>query len=286
MFGTSLSLLLLPLFGTTIQLNVCHIPTAPTFTTQNATTTASTDTIAGTTSPATALTIDDNNQPVASLTSDSSGDFSVEVSLAIGTNSFTATATNPCGSATSTTPLLLTRTAVATNPSSNGTAAPLAVIKKTAGPLATTTEPAPISSSTTTPSTGINGILSLQLQVPRDAYTARGSSTTKASVFLRGTTLPGAQVTISDNGRQVARLTAAADGSFGVSVPLALGRNSITVQASLHGQTTTQTITYNRTAPVHNSLGHWWWLIGGGAVLLLFMILIGSIARRRRRVAL
>jgi hypothetical protein len=281
MFGASLSLLLLPIFGTTIQFTVCHIPTAPTFTTQNATTTASTSVIAGTTSPTTAVTIADNNQPVANLNSDSSGDFSLEVSLASGTNSFTATATNPCGSATSTTPLLLTKVAAPSNPSTAKTTAPLTVINKITARLATTeftSTPAP----TTASNTVINGILSLQLQVPSDAYTKTGSSTTKASVFLRGTTLPGAQVTILDNGRLVARLTAAADGTFGVSVPLIFGRNSITVQASLHGQTTTQTITYNRTVPAHHTLSHWWWLIGGSIVLLI-IIMGGSIVRWRRR---
>jgi hypothetical protein len=280
------------LFGSSvIQANICSVPaTAPMFTTQSNTTTATTEVISGTTSANTNLTVADNNQQVASLTSDGSGGFSVQVSLGLGTNSFTATATNSCGSVNSTGSLVITRTTPPPPPPGVPTGSP-ATTSGNSGATSPTAGSSPSGAAgTSSPASASNataGSPPLQLLgLPGSAYTAAGASTTSQSIFLQGITTPGATVTISDNGRQVAQVTAAADGSFGVSVPLSKGRNVITITISLNGQSTTRTITYNRLAPaLHHSNTTWKLVSAAGSCLLLGAIASLTIVRHRHRQA-
>ena len=284
LLSTTLALLLpTHLVGaTTVQANICSLPAhAPAFSTASTSTTATSDIISGTTSASTSLTVSDNNQQVASLSSDSSGAFSLEVSLSLGTNSFSAVATNACGSVNSTGSLVITRTLPAAS-SSSASSTTKSSSTTTAAVAAAT--PSSSSSASTTTSTAAPAVLSLKihlLNLSAAAQTASGSSTTNTSVFVEGTTTPGASVYVSDNGHQVASLTAAADGSFGVSVPLSMGRNSITVQASYNGQTTSQTITYNRKPVVLHSSKSWRWLVGGG--ILVFLLLVAAILYRNSK---
>lgn len=270
MFGLSLLLVLFPIFGaTTISSTICDIPSTPTFVTQSATTTATTDIISAKTSPSTSVDVSDNSQSIATLTSDSSGDFSLQVSLALGSNSFSATATNSCGSSASTHALVLTRDkAPASSSSTSGSAT-----EGSATSLAV--------SGSTTPSA--KRALSLYLQVPAAAHTSSGISTAANSIFLGGSTSGAAQITIYDNGTQVASLTAANNGTFGVSVPLLMGVNHILIQVYSNGQTTTQTVTYVRTAPLTHKSDRDLWLVIG--IIILVALLLGGwllVSRHRK----
>lgn len=254
------------LFGSSIiQANICSVPAiAPTFTTASNSTTATAEVISGTTSANTNLTVANNSQQVASLTSNSSGGFSLQVSLSLGANRFTAQAVNNCGSVNSTNSVVITRTALAsTQPSSSST------------------------QQATAAKSSNNSTANIPLQLlnlTASAYSVAGSTTTAKSIFLRGITTPGATVTIADNQQQVAQLTAAPDGSFGVAVPLRVGRNTVTITSTFNGRSTTQTITYNRLSPaVHHSNTTWKLVSAFIAFLLLVMLSSFLIVFRHRK---
>jgi len=260
-----LTFLSAPLLATTIQSNICVQVTPPVFTTQNSTTTAAFETISGTTNANLSVAIKNNAQQVATVTTDNSGDFSVQVTLDVGTNSFTATGSNSCGSATTSTPLVITRSAPpAVVPSeSPSTSEPTATPSDTSNTEAETDSPTP-TDSTTTPETVVVApqtvnqpdAVPLQIILPSgtDSKTVGSGADAKTTVFtkqdavyIKGVSAPLAKITISNNDVKVASLTAASDGSFGVSVPLRGGTNILAIEASFGGTTTTQILTYIRT---------------------------------------
>jgi hypothetical protein len=275
MFGLAFSLLLvMPGSGTIIQSVVCRPPNPPAFTTPNSSTSSSTDIINGTTSPASSVAVSDNGQHIANVTSDSSGNFALEAPLVNGKNSFSAEASNSCDTVVpGVTPLIITRT-LAILPPIAPPSSPSPFFPSPSGPIEPT---APIVSDK-------GRHLFLQLNVPSRARLPSGYSTTHVSVFISGRTLPYAQITITDNGHSIARLTAAADGSFGVLVPLELGRNRIVVQASLGRQTTSQVVIYIRRGA---SLEPWYReylpLIGILAIIALALAIILGVKRWRRK---
>lgn len=67
---------------------------------------------------------------------------------------------------------------------------------------------------------------------PRVITPADGSKTDQAQVQVTGASEPGNTITIRLNGRVVATLTVGADGRFGASINLSIGRNYIVVTAS------------------------------------------------------
>jgi len=255
-----------PFFATTIQSSICVQVTAPVFTTQNSTTAAATATLAGTTSQNVSIVIKNNAQQVATVTSDSAGDFSLQVSLTVGTNSFTATGTNNCGDATSATPVVITRSAPVVvqppeqTPAENSPAEPTEAASTTTESESTNTTaatPQPDETVIVAPQTvDKSDTVPLEVVLPAGAQSKTVGSganakttvfTTEKTVYIKGTTTPLAAVTISNNNVKVASLTAASDGSFGVAVPLTGGTNILTIEASIGGITTTQILTYIRT---------------------------------------
>jgi hypothetical protein len=94
--------------STTIQANICQLPTAPIFTTQSGSTSADIVPIDGTTSADTSVTVSVNGQKAIELTSSSSGVFDLELELVTGVNRVTAQASNACGSRTSPEPTVIT----------------------------------------------------------------------------------------------------------------------------------------------------------------------------------
>ena len=243
MFKTSLLSLFLTLspatFATTIQSSICEPVSAPVFTIQDSTTTATTEIVSGTTSSNISVSVQRNTQHIATLTSDGTGTFSLQVSLAPGSNSFTATSTNSCGSASSQDPIIITRTL------QQNTESPITPIVTAPN----TEEPAEQEVTPTTPSTTAKPeAITLRITVPSGAIGTSASTliTTDESVFLKGMSHPSAHIEISNNDIKVADLTAAGDGSFGVLIPLSKGTNILTIHASFAGVSTTQILTYIR----------------------------------------
>ena len=243
MFKTSLLSLLLTLspatFATTIQSSICEPVSAPVFTIQDSTTTATTGIVSGTTSSNISVSVQRNAQHIATLTSDGTGAFSLQVSLAPGSNSFTATSTNSCGSASSQDPIIITRTL---QQNTESPITPIATAPNAEEP--TEQEVTPTIPSTTTKPDAIT----LRITVPSGSIgtSARTLITTDESVFLKGMSHPSAHIEISNNDIKVADLTAAGDGSFGVLIPLSKGTNILTIHASFAGVSTTQILTYIR----------------------------------------
>jgi len=243
MFKTSLLSLLLTLspatFATTIQSSICEPVSAPVFTIQDSTTTATTEIVSGTTSSNISVSVQRNTQHIATLTSDGTGTFSLQVSLAPGSNSFTATSTNSCGSASSQDPIIITRTL---QQNTESPITPIATAPSAEEPIEQ--EVTPTTPSTTTKPDAIT----LRITVPSGSIgtSARTLITTDESVFLKGMSHPSAHIEISNNDIKVADLTAAGDGSFGVLIPLSKGTNILTIHASFAGVLTTQILTYIR----------------------------------------
>jgi hypothetical protein len=277
MFAVSFLLVIFPIFSSTNQIvssSICNSVTPPSFTTQNTTTTASTDIISGTTSSGVSVSIYDNSQAAGSLTSDSSGNFSLQVSLNLGSNSFSATAANNCQSVSSSTDLVIIRQASPSTPSSSPSSSPSSTPSSTVSSSSSASTSSTLSTSTpTTTTTPSSGQAFLQLQVPGSAFSSSGIFTTANSVFISGSTNPGAQVVILDNHKTVAQVTAANDGSFGVSVPLSVGINNITINSTYNGKTTTQSITYIRGAPQPKSTHKTWLYI----ILAIVIIALGGL---------
>jgi len=247
MFKTSLLLLLLTLspatFATTIQSSICEPVSAPVFTIQDSTTTATTEIVSGTTSSNISVSVQRNTQHIATLTSDEAGAFSLQVSLAPGSNSFTATSTNSCGSASSQDPIIITRTL---QQNTESPITPITTASSAEEPIEQEVTPTP---TPTTPSTTTKpDAITLRITVPSGAIDTSASTltTTDESVFLKGMSHPSAHIEISNNGIKVANLTATSDGSFGVLIPLSKGTNVLTIHASFAGVSTTQILTYIR----------------------------------------
>jgi len=243
MFKTSLLSLLLTLspatFATTIQSSICEPVSAPVFTIQDSTTTATTEIVSGTTSSNISVSVQRNTQHIATLTSDGTGTFSLQVSLAPGSNNFTATSTNSCGSASSQDPITITRTL---QQNTESPITPIATAPSAEEPIEQEVTP-------TTPSTTIKpDAITLRITVPSGAIGTSASTliTTDESVFLKGMSHPSAHIEISNNDIEVVNLTAASDGSFGVLIPLSKGTNILTIHASFAGVSTTQILNYIR----------------------------------------
>jgi len=243
MFKTSFISLLIAAspatFATTIQSSICEPVNVPVFTTQDSTTTATTEIISGTTSSNIAVSVQRNTQHIATLTSDSSGTFSLQVSLAPGSNSFTATSTNNCGSASSQDPVTITRTL-----QQNQESPMTPIIASPSNEEPAEQEVTPTTQETTTKP----DVITLRITAPSgEIGTAANTLTTSdESVFLKGMSHPSAHIEISNNDIKVADLIAANDGSFGVLIPLSKGTNILTIQASFAGVSTTQILTYIR----------------------------------------
>jgi hypothetical protein len=112
------------------------------------------------------------------------------------------------------------------------------------------------------------------VQASKAAFTKNGIKTTSDSVFLSGTTNPGAKIVIYNNIKMVAEMTAAPSGSWGVSVPLSMGVNKIKIEVTFKGKTTSETLTYIRTAYLAHPSNDAAWTI---LVTLAAILLIGGI---------
>jgi len=292
-FAALLAFFSTPVFATTIQSNICGQVAAPVFSTQNSTTAASTTVLEGTTTADVSVAIKNNTQQVATITSDDSGDFSLQVSLAAGTNSFTATGTNDCSSASSVSPVVITREAPTVTPepetpikapSSQSTANTPSDNEITEADTeeVTTSETTVVAPQTIDKPQAVAlriilppGVRSTTVGSGADARTT--VRTSEKTIYLKGVSAPLAAITISNNDVKVASLTAASDGSFGVSIPLSGGTNILAIEASYGGITTTQILTYIRseeTNPV--------FIIGTIAATALVVAAGATIAIRNR----
>jgi hypothetical protein len=283
------SLPLLLFSSVTVQSNICEAPTTPVIITPAANSTVSSQTtiVSGTTTASSTVTITDNSQPAASVMSDVNGDFEVQVNVSVGQNQLTAQTSNPCGTsgvASETVTVVLPVNPPPTTPPSGGvpsvSSSPTSV-KSIASGSTTTGSTNPVSSSslptTSAPSSG--GVLMLLIATPADYLT-----TSKASIFVAGTTSVLATETITVNGVMVASLDDL-NTAFGVGVPLKIGDNVIRITATANGTATSKVIHITRirlqasVTPWYTWT--WFWVVVLGVFVFILLCLI--LLRRRKQ---
>ncbi|WP_146141543.1 beta strand repeat-containing protein [Spirosoma oryzae] len=247
--------------------------------------TSTSPTVSGTATPGSVVSITGpGNATLCSTTATAGGSFSCTVSVATGPATLTVTASNPGGTATSTTSFTAAGApTVAVNPPVPGpitqpiagTATPGSVVTIT-GPgnttLCSTTASASgaFSCSVTLPTgptsitvttTGPGGTTSVPLTVTAVAAPtvaingpATGSQTS-TSPTVSGTATPGSQVTITGPGNAtLCSTTATAGGSFSCVVSVATGPVTVTVTAANAGGTVTATTSFVAAATAQLSM--------------------------------
>ena len=272
-WGTMVIAAALPfLFGSTIiQTHICDLPATPILSISSSavTTTASSFMVAGVTTPLSTVTILADGQQAATATSDSDGAFRMQLTLATGSHNGIVRASNSCGTSDAT-PFAVTVTA----------ASP--------APVSSPTEPAASSASGISTTTTAAPQAPLTVIITQPATNEEVSEAT--SIALVGTTNDPATETVTNNGSPVATIDTLGT-SFRLSVPLKIGKNSITVEAASDASTARASVTVTRAPlmqataqPLHKTvkapvvaIGC---LLAGGICIMLLGIFI---QRKRRR---
>jgi hypothetical protein len=129
------------------------------------------------------------------------------------------------------------------------------------------TIPPPTSGSSTGSSTSSS---------PPATITTTGSSTT-----ITGTAPPNTELTIQDNGTAVATTESSPTGSFSVAVPLAIGKNSITVRPTTYpsgikksAAAVSKPLVITRKATVLEDIKKVSLYVSGSTILLIGLVII------------
>jgi hypothetical protein len=258
MFGLGLILAMFHL-GTaqTIQVNVCGMPATPVITAPaNGTITAIQDMeVDGTADANITVNILDNGQLAGSTTADGTGVFGTTIPLVSGSNSIVAQVGNPCNPTVDSTAVSVTYNApIPPTPPTPPTPPP----KKPATPatpapkvvsVATNSNPATVLPEIAAPTATLSGKgLTLGITGTSNGLSTQpgNQSTAAKSFFLTGSTGLQANVAIVVNGKVVADVLSSSNGSFGVRIPLSVGKNTIRITATLGDKTVTKGLTITR----------------------------------------
>lgn len=258
-----------------IQLNVCS-PQSQTIIVAPADGTATFSSailVSGTADNNSSVTVKDNGVTVASLSADASGNFQVLIPLRLGTNQLLAESRDTCSNLSTSPTVTVTRLSVTPVPVKSA-------------PKATTEQP--LSPGTVTPVPTVPElVLTLEFSgVPLAAFTPSGFVMTEKAVFVSGRATADGKIYVANNGNQVAQITAASDGQFGVSIPLGYGRNSIAFRLEAGEKTLTRTLTYVR---VHTSVAQPWYenkqlwasVVAGTATFTALTVYVVRLRRRK-----
>ena len=216
-----------------IQTNICGDFVAPTIAspTPGFTTEDDSVTVAGQGEPSLPVTIINNGVAVAVTTVASSGDYSISVPLSGGSNAITAKEVNACGSAKESDPATVQRNIVSQSPTVNEP-----VGQEPTSPASITPVVSEQSSSGSLGQSVPTHQNTPGFYAPVITQPTPGANYTVNTVWVAGTTEPLSLVTIYINGVSVARLRASSAGTFGATVELNIGRNSIQVGAEKDGK--------------------------------------------------
>jgi hypothetical protein len=189
------------------------------------------------------------------VTADQFNTFQAQLTLTAGHHSVGIASTSPCGDATGDS-LSLTATAPPVPPSSGGSNQ-----NQPSSPPKPILTPRPPSATLPPGQMSASGKLVLTIISPLD-----GATTKNAFVFVRGTTSALAKVQIAVNGTVVAQ-TLLPDTSFGLSAPLELHDNTITVSAAGNNTLISVTLHITRLPTANPSASHsgvpWWRTLPG-----------------------
>lgn len=220
------ALSLLWAFGSvTIQSYICQPPTPPAITSPAAgtTVTSSTVQVSGDATSSSQVTLAINGRATVQTTADNFRHFAAQLPLASsGMQTISVSSVNPCGNA-------------------NGNSVKILVLHlsspSTQGSSGTPVTLSGGSTASSNPGLSVSNTSGFQLIIKSPH---EGLRTTAASVFTSGTTSEPASIHLFVNGREVAQ-TLTTTTAYGLSTPLQLGNNTITVKASSeHGSTQAQ----------------------------------------------
>jgi hypothetical protein len=203
--------------STTVQSYVCQPPDKPAITSPTAGTkvTAGPIQFTGSATASSEVTLSVDSIPTVQTTADQYNTFATQVALSTGKHVIDIFSDSPCGSEVGD-PMTLFASR-APHPSTGGGSTPPA----TQGGGATNSPAAP--PQTSEPASGTK----LRLII----YSPQNGATTKAgSIYVTGSTSEPATVQLLINDKAVSR-TLISTNTFGLSVPLEIGSNTITVQA-------------------------------------------------------
>lgn len=174
--------------------------------------------VSGLMDPDSSAEIEVNMTQVYYVTADANGEFETLIGLSAGQNLIIARTVNACGDKADSKVALVTYV----QPEMPGGNPVIPLLGLGSG-LTDIITPVPVGMAQHSQSAVSNG-LKLQVFMPPH------STTDGVSALISGLTLPSAQITITDNSRQVADLFATPSGYFSVLIPLQDGRNDLVVQ--------------------------------------------------------
>jgi len=240
----------------TIQSKICTPFSGPTITApaDNTTTNDSAISVAGSGEAGLVVSVYDNGSGVGATTVASDGSYAIQVPLSVGGNQLTARITNDCNTIKESQDINVVRTVVGggTNAPDTGAGGQGDTPSDTGSTSSTPKTPVITDLNTTVPST--SQAMSPQVNVPltteqikaqQQIITQPKANETVSSdrLLVAGTATPFSVVDIYINEHIVARVIAAANGSYRAIVDLQSGSNSIHVQATdSDGAVTTRTI--------------------------------------------
>ncbi len=292
MLGKGVMLLSLPfvlLGSVTIHSDICRMPTQPVVTAPaaGAELAEPTTTVKGTTTQYSTVTLKTNGRSLGDTTSDASGDFQMQVTLDRGDNHLTLQTSNPCGIGS----IAAIDLSVAAAPDVTPPSSPTPTTPDTTPPTGTPATPGntqpgalgtpelPAKDTPASPESKAPDGLTIRITSPAENFT-----TSDDSVFLTGVTNMKATQVIEVNNTERAHLTAPSK-TFGVLVPLHMGKNTIKVTASANGQSAVARLhvirvaATTRTTPWYEKYA--WFIIPPALAATAFLTAI--LLRYRRR---
>jgi len=252
--------------STTIQTNICGLPSSPIITIPATSLTTSTESllVQGTSTASQTVNILDNNQLEASVTSDSSGNYGANINLQSGLNTIVAQAENNCSQVANSSSVSATYNPPIpppTNPPSTPATTTSTSTIPTVTSIATTSSSTPPSNTAQTNSEGLSMVVfnpsisgsSSSKATPIDP-SAPPLIISKSSILLSGNTGIQANVTVYNNKKIIANLESDSNGYFQVLVALNIGTNNFEfIAAAAHNINESQSFSIVRAVPVQIS---------------------------------
>lgn len=265
MIAALLSLLALPIwFGasTVVQSYVCLPPATPVINSPVAGSTVIPDiqvTIEGTSTADSTVTLTDNGDVFATITADEFEYFATQTSFTTGAHLLGVTSQNPCGSSAGSDVSITAEAALISGGSLPG---------NSSGTLGLTSLSEPIKA----------GEFSFRIVSPRN-----NSTTTGASIYVAGTTSALTTQRLFINDKMVANISRA-NTSFGVTIPLSVGRNilRIVITDAANSTNETEEVSLNITRkPIRNDSSppsstntyQSWYKTQGGKIALIVAVI-------------
>lgn len=278
MVSSLISLLALPWFfgSVTVQSYICQQPAVPVIVSPAPGSKVSAGAIqfSGTATASSMVTISVDSVPAVQTTASQNNSFSAQATLSNGKHAIDVYSDSPCGSQAGNTIMLhAVSTSQSTTGGSGGSSLPGI---QPGGPIPSTSSEQPTATSS----------LRLVITVPASGYVTKSDS-----VYTSGTVSEPAIIHLFVNGKEVGR-TLLSTRTFGLTTPLDLGINTITVQAMSDSGKKTSGVTYVTRVATHTiatqtkpGMSKPWWRTLPGAVIIVALLsgVIGLTVWKRRQ---